>query len=322
MKALALLSGGLDSILAIKLIQEQGIKVIALSFTSPFFGNKELLTKVAKKLKIPLKIIKLDKEYLRIVRHPKHGYGKNINPCIDCKIFMLKKAKQYAKSIKAKFIFTGEVAGQRPMSQQPKTLRLIEKQAGLKGKLLRPLSAGLLPETEPEKKGWVDRNKLLAIQGRTRRLQLELAKKYKIKTYSSPGGGCLLTYREYAGKLRDLFKYKKRTNETNILLLKIGRHFRFGKSKIMVGKDEQDNKQLLKLKQKTDLAFEVHDVGSPITILQGEKTKKAIEIAARLTARYSDAKRNKVVVKYGKEKLNKEIAVKQIKDKEIKGLRI
>ena len=182
-KALALFSGGLDSALAIKLVQEQGIEVIALNFVSPFCtcaGEGCSIVGLAKQLKVPIKLMNKGKDYLKLIRHPKHGYGKNINPCIDCKIYILKKAKQYAKKIGAKFLFTGEVLGQRPMSQHYKTLMLIEKEAGLKGKLVRPLCAGLMPETEAEKKGWIDREKLLKFEGRRRSPQLDLAKKYKI----------------------------------------------------------------------------------------------------------------------------------------------
>lgn len=162
MKALALFSGGLDSLLAVKLIQLQGIKVEAITFTSPFFTNKKAI-KGAKQLGIKLKTIELEKEYFKIIRKPKFGYGTGMNPCLDCKIFMFKKAKQYARKIGAKFVFSGEVLNERPFSQRKKAMFLIEKEAGLKGKVLRPLSAKLLPETEAEKKSWVDRDKLLDI---------------------------------------------------------------------------------------------------------------------------------------------------------------
>jgi len=212
MKALALLSGGLDSTLAVKIIQDQGIEVIALNFTSPFClcGGKQGCASIsmAKQLGIKLKIINKGKEYLKIIKNPKYGYGKNMNPCIDCRIFILKKAKQYAKKIDAKFIFTGEVLGQRPKSQHMKALRIIDKETGLKNKILRPLSAKLLPETEAEKKGWVNRDELLAISGRSRKEQISLAKKFNMDFFCS-GGGCLLTYKEFSSKLRDLFEHKK-----------------------------------------------------------------------------------------------------------------
>jgi len=316
-KALELFSGGLDSILAAKLIQKQGIKVELVNFYTPFFPSKNAV-KMAEQLKTKLKEVDITKDYLKMLRKPKHGYGSEMNPCIDCKILMLKKAKEYAKRINAKFIFTGEVLGERPMSQNKKALELIEKEAGLKGKLLRPLSAKLLPITEAEKK-WVDRNKFLDISGRRRKKQMKLAKKFKVR-YPFPSGGCLLTYKEYTKKIKDLLKYKKRISKKDLELLKIGRHFRFKNNKIIVGRNEEENKKLLKLRQKTDYIFEVPNIGSPITVLQGSKTKESIKKAAQLTARYSDAK-GKVKVKYGK-KLKRSLTVLNIKESEIKNLRI
>ncbi len=323
MKALALLSGGLDSILAVKLILNQGIDVIALNFVTPFhISKKNHVEKIARGFNVPLKTIKLGKDYLRMIRNPKHGYGKHMNPCIDCRIFMLKKAKAYVKKIGASFIITGEVLNERPMTQTKQALELIEKESGLKGKILRPLSAKLLPKTEAEKKGWVDRERLLDIKGRGRKRQIELAKKFNIKDYPSPAGGCLLTYKEFARKLRDLFEHKKRVGMNDIDLLKIGRHFRFGRNKIIVGRNEDENEQLLKLKENDDYYFEVPGFGSPITILQGQKTKEAIKRAASLTVRYSDAKEKKVLVNYGREKLNKSITVSPLTTEKIKNLRI
>ena len=323
MKALALLSGGLDSILAVKLILDQGIDVVGINFISLFHISGENKAKeIVKKFKIPLKTVNLGKDYLRVIKNPKHGYGKHMNPCIDCRIFMLKKANKYAKEINASFIFTGEVLDERPMTQTRKSLDLIEKESGLKGKLLRPLSAKLLPKTEAEKKGWVDREKLLDIRGRSRKKQITLAKKYKIKEYPSPAGGCLLTYKEFADKVRDLFKHKKKVTIEDIDLLKIGRHFRFKKNKIIVGRNEEENKQVLKMKEKNDYFFEVPGYGSPITILQGPKTKEVIKKAAQLTAHYSDAKDKKILVEYGREKLIKSLSVVSISNNEIKGLRI
>jgi len=324
MKALALFSGGLDSLLAIKLIQNQNIDVTAVAFRSPFFINekkKKKLEAKAKKLSFKIKFIEFGTDYLRIVRKPKHGHGKNINPCIDCHAFMLKKAKQLAKKLNAKFIFTGEVLDERPMSQNKRALAIVEKEAGLKGKLLRPLSAKLLQETEAEKKGYIKRNKLMAIRGRSRKPQFTLAKKFKIKEYETPGGGCLLTCEAYANKLKDLFKYNKRISLDDVKLLKIGRHFRENKNKIIVGRNKEDNEQLLKFKKKS-IMFEAKEHMGPTTLLKGKPNKSPIMLAASLTARYSDAKEDKVLIIYGKEKLNKEIVVNKIKDKEIEKLRI
>ncbi len=312
-KALSLLSGGLDSILATELIRRQGIEVITFNIKTPFGipkknGSSEA-TQAAHQLKTPLKIITVKQDYLRMLRKPKHGYGRNLNPCIDCKIFILKKAKKYAKEIGADFIFTGEVLGERPMSQHFPALERIAEESGLKGKLLRPLSAKLLPETMAEKKGLVDRNKLLGIQGRSRKPQFALAREYEITTYPSPAGGCLLTCEEYSKKLRDLFENKKRLSMEDVALLRIGRHFRLGKNKIIVGRNETENKYLTANKTGNDIFLELADVPGPVTILQGPKTKAATETAAKLTAYYSDAKSEKVLVKFGRESLNKTITV-------------
>ncbi len=208
-KAISLLSGGLDSILATELIRSQGIEVVAFNVKTPFCipkkdGTSEAI-EAANQLKIPLKVVNVGKDYLQMLRNPKYGYGKNMNPCIDCKIFMIRKAKKYAKEIGADFLFTGEVLGERPKSQHGPALKIIEEEAGLKGKLLRPLSAKLLRETKAERKGLVDRAKLCNIQGRSRKPQFQLAREFGIKSFPAPAGGCLLTCEEYAKKLRDLF---------------------------------------------------------------------------------------------------------------------
>ena len=324
-KALALFSGGLDSILAVKLILNQGINVVAVNFASPFCScakDECGVTEAAKQLGVPLKVVDVGDEYLKIVRKPKYGYGKNMNPCIDCRIFILKKAKKYAKEIGASVIFTGEVLDERPMSQHFKAMKIIEEEAGLKGKILRPLSAKLLSETVMEKKGLVDREKLLGIRGRSRKPQLKLAEEFGIKCYPSPAGGCLLTCREYADKLRDLFKHKKRCSMADVSLLKVGRHFRFGKNKIIVGRNEAENKILSKNKAWGDYYFEVPDVGGPITILQGAKTKGAVRLAAALTAFYSDAKGVRITVNFGRGRLNKLITVSVPTRAEVENLRI
>ena len=323
-KALALFSGGLDSTLATKLILSQGIEVVAINFVSPFCTCKkgERVTEAAKQLGVPLKFVDVGDEYLKMVQKPKYGYGKNINPCIDCRIFILRKAKKIAKEIGASLIFTGEVLGERPMSQNIKAMKIIEEEAGLKGKLLRPLSARLLPETVVEKEDLVDREKLLGIHGRSRKPQIKLAKKLNIKDYPSPAGGCLLTCKEYANKLRDIFQHKKRCSMADMSLLKVGRHFRLSKNKIIVGRNEEENKVLTAKKMVNDYYFEVPNIGSPITVLQGAKTKHAIRTAAELTAFYSDAKSSRVKVSFGRESLNKSITVPTPTRAEVESLRI
>ncbi|MBS7615641.1 tRNA 4-thiouridine(8) synthase ThiI [Candidatus Bathyarchaeota archaeon] len=324
-KALALFSGGLDSALAVKLLQEQGVDVEAITFVTPFNTSNAggfSIEKAAEKLGIPLKVERLDAEYLRVVRKPKYGYGRNMNPCIDCRILMLKKAKKHAEETGASFIFTGEVLGERPMSQHMRALKIVEEESSLKGKLLRPLSAKLLPPTEAEKEGLIDRGKLLDIRGRSRKKQIALAKEFGIKEYQSPAGGCLLTYKEFSAKLRDLFQHCEEVSLRDVQLLKIGRHFRLGENKIIVGRNENENKLLIKLKAESDYFFEVQGCGSPITLLQGPKTREAIEKAAQLTAYYSDQKTGEVTVKYGLEKLEKTITVNIPNKEEVEQLRI
>jgi len=320
-----MLSGGLDSTLAVKLIQEQGIDVEAINFVTPFCQCRKGgcgASEAAKTFNIPLKMVNAGTDYLRMVRKPRFGYGKNLNPCVDCRIYMLKKAKNFANQIGAKFIFTGEVLGQRPMSQHKGALDLIEREAGLQGKILRPLSAKLLPKTEAETKGLVEEEALRDISGRSRKRQIEMTKEFNIVNYPCAAGGCLLTDRQFAKRLRDLFQHKKRITIKQVNLLKVGRHFRLGKNKIIVGRTEAENGLLLRTKQKTDYCFEVPDCGSPITILQGPKTRASIEKAAALTVFHSDKKTGMVQVNIGKNKLNRKIIVSAPLQAEVDLLRI
>jgi len=325
MKALALLSGGLDSALAVKLVKEQGINVVAVNFTSPFClcGKGGCgAAGIAKQLQISLKTVRLGKDFLQILKKPKFGYGRNMNPCIDCRILMFTKAKRYAQKVGASFLFTGEVLDERPMSQHRKALDIIDTEAKLRGKILRPLSARLLPETEAEKQGWIEREKLLEIEGRSRKKQIELAEKFNITDYPCPAGGCLLTYKEFAAKVRDLIEHNENLEMRDISLLKIGRHFRLNKNKIIVGRNKDENRRLLTLKDDDEYIFEVPDCGSPITLLQGPKIKETIETAAALTARYSDSKEETTTVMYGDEKMDRTIVISKLDDEKIDGLRI
>jgi tRNA-specific 2-thiouridylase len=314
MKAYVLYSGGLDSVLAIKLMQEQKIPVIAVHFITPFFDRSDFCKKVAKKQGFKLVVKDLGKSYLKMLRKPRHGYGSGLNPCLDCHIFMLKTLKKMAKD---GFIVTGEVVGQRPRSQKKNDLELIEKETRLKGRILRPLSAKILPETAVEKKGIVDRSKLFGISGRQRDIQFKLAKKYQVE-HLTPAGGCLLAEKEYSNKLKDLLAHKKNPTKLDFKLLKKGRHFRIGENKIIVGRREEENYELEKIKAPPDYIFKVDGIG-PNTLLLGKKRKEAIELAAKITLRYSDEEDKYVL--YGK-KFEKRIKVKKPSPEEIEKFRI
>ena len=313
-RALVMFSGGLDSRLVIKLLQEQGMDIKALFFNLPFGTgccNLNCTFNFSQTQGIHLNVVdctdtKNLKEYMKIIKNPKHGHGSGLNPCVDCRIFMLKLAREYMKKIKADFIATGEVLNERPMSQHRKAMSIIEEESGLKGLLLRPLSAKLLEETIPEKKGLIDRNKLLGLRGRRRIKQIKLAEKYKID-YPSPAGGCLLCNKEFVKKLKNFMEIKE-IDSRDLQLLRIGRHFKFNNSIIIVGRNEKENKQLLKLKNK-EYYLEVPDCGSPTTLIIGKSNKEILKKAAELTARYSDNRSKNIKVMYGISKLDKELMI-------------
>lgn len=299
-KAIGLLSGGLDSTLAVKLLIDQGIEVTAFNMITPFCtctrkGCKHEAGKVAKQFGVPVKIIAVGEEYIEMIKHPKHGYGSNMNPCIDCRIFLFKKAKTYMEEIGARFIFTGEVLGQRPMSQHKRAMNLIEKESGLQGLILRPLSAKLLPITIPEEQQWIDREKLLDIQGRRRLPQIELAKKMGVIDYPCPGGGCRLTDPQFAKRIKEAFDHGEYSLK-DIQLLKYGRHVRLPSgAKVIVGRNEEENMVLLQNMNPEDIALEVIGTGSPITLLKNHKDDDDLRQAAKLCIRYSDTKEKEKV---------------------------
>ncbi len=324
-KALALLSGGLDSMLAVKLILKQGIDVEAVNFVTPFcLCDRCSVDKFSKDLKIKVHKVFLGQEFLDIVANPPHGYGSQMNPCIDCRILMFKKAKEIAEKIEADFLVTGEVLDERPFSQRRKAMLLIEKEAGLEGKILRPLSARLLPETEAEKAGLVDRSKLLAIRGRRRLPQMKMAEKLGLKEYPNPSGGCLLTDPEFARRVRDHLKNEGNLTLTDVALLKTGRHFRVGRAKIIVGRNKNENERLSILAETHGIPYlKVADYKGPITLCIGEKDRGILEKAAAITARYSDAPRDipvKVKLKNGERE--EIITVRAVRDSELERLRV
>ncbi len=294
MKAIALVSGGLDSTLAVKVVIEQGIDVVGLNFLSPFClcnrkaGCKFIAKKIVDEFGIELKALYMGEEYIEIIKNPRHGYGKNLNPCIDCRILMLRRARDFMQEIGASFIITGEVLGQRPMSQYRDALRVIERESGLEGLLLRPLSAKLLPLSTPEKEGWVDREKLLEISGRSRKPQLALAKDYKISTYACAAGGCLLTDKGFANRMRDLMAHSGITLD-DIGLLKVGRHFRLSPScKIVVGRNKEENEKLMRLAKEGDLCFDPVKAKGPVGIGQGDFDNENIQKSVSIITRYCD----------------------------------
>ena len=300
-KALVMFSGGLDSILAAKILEEQGIEVLCVNFKSYFFDER-LAVEMAKKFGFKLRVIDFSKEHLELVKNPKYGYGKAMNPCLDCHILMLKKLKEIMEKENFDFVATGEVLGERPMSQTKKALKIVEEESSLKGYLLRPLSAKLLEETIPEKKKLVDREKLFDIKGRSRKRQIELAKKFGIESYPTPAGGCLLTDLEFGKKLRELLKIFPNCDGNDIELLKNGRQFWLGKIKIVVGRNEEENLNLKKLARENDVLVELTNYPGPLTLIRnyGEKkiSKLAIEKAKELTKYYSTKARGKADVKF------------------------
>ena len=312
--ALGLFSGGLDSIVAAKMMKEMGFQVRLLCFTSPFSNRqKELSNSQLKELAgqkglgLDLEFMPKELDFLDLLRHAKHGYGAGMNPCVDCRVYTFKKAKEYAKRIGAAFIFTGEVLGERPLSQTGRALEIIERESGLQGKIVRPLSGKILSATEAEEKGWIKRNQLFGVSGRGRQTQMQLAQKWNLK-YPSPAGGCMLAENHYGLRLKDLFDHKRVVGIgwEDIAPLAVGRHFRKYDIKIVVGRRETENEQLKKLKGKDDMIFECEEgIMGPVTLLQyAGGNAKAMELAARLTAYFSDARKEglrKVRVNYWKD---------------------
>jgi len=301
-KALILFSGGLDSILAAKILMKQGIRLTPLCFKSYFFGSEQAKV-AAKSLGLKLKVIDISKEHFKIVKSPRYGYGSSMNPCIDCHILMLKKAKRLMKKGKFDFVATGEVLNERPMSQNRKALELVENESSLKGYLLRPLSAKLLRKTIPEKNGIVDRQKLLDIAGRSRKRQIELAKKWRIVWYPTPAGGCLLTDLEFGKRLRELLQKYPKCDGNDIELLKLGRHFWQEKIKIVVGRNHKENLRIEKLAKKKDLLIEMENYSGPTTLVRNYNKKikiseKVLEKAKFFTQYYSVKARDKKDVRF------------------------
>ncbi|HEY3175081.1 MAG TPA: asparagine synthase-related protein [Candidatus Polarisedimenticolia bacterium] len=311
-KAVGLMSGGLDSTLAARVLKEQGVEVIGLNFSTGFctydhhraIARKDedprrmrnVALQAGAEAEVEVRVIDVADEYLEMVKHPKHGYGAAANPCIDCRIFMLNKAREIASQEGADIVFTGEVLGQRPMSQHRNALDMIEKETGLKGRLLRPLSALHLPPTIPEQEGTIDRERLLSIKGRSRKEQERLAEDLSIEDYPQPSGGCcFLADRNFGVRFHDLIREEevmgRKVSRDEIVLLKVGRHFRLSASvKAVVGRDEGENGFLERFRDGRWRMAALDHVG-PVTIVVGEPSVREIETAAALTARYCDGRR-------------------------------
>ncbi len=292
-KAIVLFSGGLDSILACKVLQEQGIEVIALQCITPFFGyqikdNEDAWAKqVKKKYGIKLIVLDITEDYLKMLKNPPHGYGRYFNPCIDCKILMLKKALSLMKELGASFVATGEVIGQRPMSQRRDTLRIIERDSGAEGLLLRPLCAKNLKPTAVEKQGLVDRSRLLALAGRGRKEQMALAKKYSIADYPSPAGGCALADPILSERFRTMFSLWDELDANDFLLAQVGRHFLLAeKAWFVVGRNQTENMKLVNLAREGDLLLQYKRGPGPIGLMRRYSEPPPVKQAAAIILRY------------------------------------
>jgi tRNA U34 2-thiouridine synthase MnmA/TrmU len=275
--------------LAARLLLAQEIEVMAISFQTPFFGVTRA-KKAAGQLGVPLRVVDIGGAHLEMLKNPVYGYGSQMNPCIDCHALMLRTAGEIMEAEGFDFLCTGEVLGQRPMSQRRDALMAVDKLSGYGGYIVRPLSGKLLPETIPEKEGKVDRERLLDIHGRSRKQQMALAEHYTIKDYPSPGGGCVLTDASFSGRLRDLFATEEHVDLRDVELLKWGRHLRFpGGTRLVVGRVHADNLKLQELARVDDLLLKVKGVPGPTGLLAAETSQLEVELAASIVAAYSDA---------------------------------
>jgi len=295
--AVALYSGGLDSTLAILAVQRQGIRVRAVTFLNHFgcdITDRSSCSKnpfsAAEKFGFEVKLSHLSEKFIDIVKNPKFGHGKNMNPCIDCRILMLREAREFMSMTGASFLITGEVLGQRPMSQRRDALDIIDREAGLKGYILRPLSARVLRPTRAEEEGLVDRSLLYDFSGRSRKPQMALAAEFGLTDYPAPAGGCLLTEPNYAYRLRELLDHDHDPSLLDLQLLRVGRHFRLSPGcKAVVGRNQTENEMLLKLADEASVLVRVLGFGSPVTVIRGGGEEEVLT-AASICARYSDGR--------------------------------
>lgn len=289
-RCICLFSGGLDSVLAVKVMQEQGVECVPINFKSPFFCAKKTEDSSVYCLDIPIETVDISDKFMEVLRNPAHGYGSVKNPCVDCKILIMQTAKSLLDKYDASFIVSGEVLGQRPMSQQRQSMDLIAKCADVVDILVRPLSAKLLEPTLPERENVIDRSKLLAISGRGRKGQLALAKKYNIEKFEQPAGGCILTEPQFAPRINDYLSHYQVEDYNAIRQLKIGRHYRIGSSKVVVGRNDYENKLLVKLIHSTDIILMPTSVMGPTAIIHDENvpSDETVRLVAQIVMSYSD----------------------------------
>lgn len=295
-KVVALLSGGLDSQLAVRMMQEKGFEVSAVAIKTPFCdfdcgrGCGFEIRERAEELDVKLKTVYLGDEYIKMLKHPKYGRGAGFNPCVDCRSMMFDEAKKEMKRIGADFVISGEVLGQRPMSQHRRALKDIEVESEMEGVIVRPLSGGLLPPTNPERDGIIRREDLGMIRGRSRKPQLAMARRYGIKDPPNAGGGCLLTDPSFGLRAKDLFEHIETPDINDIELLKVGRQHRLDQStKMVVGRNRAENGTIRMLAMTGDILLEARDHMGPTTILRGETAEDHVGLAAAVTLKYSDA---------------------------------
>ena len=289
MKALCIFSGGLDSMLASQLLRAQGVEILGLFFETPFFGSQRA-RKSAEHIDLPLKVVDITDRHLEVVQSPKHGYGANMNPCIDCHALMLRIAGELLEKESADFVISGEVLGQRPMSQNRGALNRVAAESGLGRLLLRPLSAKHLPMTLPEESGWVKRDLLKDFMGRSRKPQMALAKEFHIHDYPAPAGGCLLTEKAFSRRLNHLFSIRSRPRVNELKLLKLGRHFTLeAGAKLVVGRNRQENQHIFELAEGKETIMMPATIPGPTALLTGPFLPVLLELSAHITAAYSDA---------------------------------
>ena len=296
-KALCLLSGGLDSTLAARIILDLGLELEAVNFVSSFCtctpktSTCAAAASAARQLGIDVRVLNTTREMISIVRDPPHGFGTNLNPCIDCRINAFRRALEYMHECGAQFLVTGEVLGERPMSQRRDAMQLIERESGAEGLVLRPLCAGLLEPSVPEREGWVDRSRLLSISGRSRKPQIALAREHGIDDYPCPAGGCRLTDPGFAGRMLDLLDHQANVSVGDVNLLRLGRHFRLSMSaKVVVGRDENENGLLGRAARAEDIVLAPRSVPGPTALVLGVPAAPAIREAAAIVAHYVGAR--------------------------------